>query len=379
MILGALAGSLAPQLISIYEPVGELFVRFLKFLVIPLVLASLVGGVVAIGDSKKLGSLGLKTLGYFVLTSVLAISLGLSLALLLEPGAAATGLSISTPSVAVAKVSLTEIIVSIIPTNPFQSLVEGQMLSVIFIAFLIGFSLLKAGDRAKNIISFFDSLDHVMMVITDWIIKVSPFGIFALLATMTASTGLYAFLPLVKYIAVVLIGLFLHGMLVIPSLVLLLSGKNPFSLFSSIFSSIATAFSSASSAAAFPMLVTQLEKKQDISGKTISFVLPLGITINMNGTALYQAVAAIFLAQYYGLTLSIDQLVVIIIITVLASVGAAGVPSAGLVTLTLILTTVGIPVDGIALIIGVDRLLDMCRTTINLWGNACACVILDQK
>ena len=389
MIVGVVSGWLLPELTVIYKPIGTLFIRALKFLIVPLVLASLVSGVVSLGDFNKLGRIGAKTFVYFLLTTLVAISTGLILAVLIQPGMV-EGIQTAATFSAPQKSSFIQVLYNIIPTNMVDALASGNMLAIIFMSILIGFGLTKLkslpiknedeknSNPAQPLINVFESINQLMMVVTDWVLRTSPIGIWALIAQLIATTGLATLKPLAIYIMTVLIGLLVHALVVIPVIVSIMTKKKPLDILRQNSAGVLTAFSAASSAASLPLVLQSLVSRTNVSQHVTSFVMPLGITVNMNGTALYQAVATVFIAQLYGIVLEPVQFLLILVTATLAAVSAAAIPSAGLITLTMILTTVGVPIEGIAIILGVDRIVDMCRTSVNIWGNCCASVVIDQ-
>lgn len=379
LILGVVAGLLFKDIAGITEPIGEIFIHLLRMIIVPLVLASIVVGMVSLGDVSKIGGLGLRTFIYFVFTTLAAIAIGLILAHIIKPGLAAD-ISIETSADMLSREipSIKSLLINIVPQNVISALAEEKMLSIIFFAVLLGGVLTSVPKKAKILIDIFDSVNDVMMKMTDVIMKLAPLGVFALMATMIAQTGVAAMKPLVMYIVCVLLGLFLHSIITLPLLLSVLAKFSPIKHLQNMIPALATAFSTASSAVSLPITMECLIDKSKVSEKVTSFTIPLGTTINMDGTALYQAVAALFIAQIYGIDLSLYQQIIIALTATFASIGAAAVPSAGLITMVMILNSVGLPIEGIGLIMGVDRLLDMFRSTVNLWGNACGAVIIDK-
>ena len=376
IILGAIFGIIFPNSLHLTAPIGTIFIRLLKMIIVPLVLASIVMGVVSLGDIRHVGKLGIRTFGLFMLTTLLSASIGLFLGHTLTPGLDANMGQVATLSQDIAPPTVSQILIDIVPKNIFQAFSESKMLSVIFFALLMGLALTAIGERGKPLLQFIDGLNSLMMKITDWVMAIAPIGVFALMASMIAKTGLKAFASLALYMICVVIGLFIHAFITLPSLLMVLSGFSPVVLARQLFTALATAFSTSSSAATLPITMDSLIKRTKVSSRITSFIIPLGTTINMDGTALYQAVATIFIAQVYGINISFSQMVIIALMTTLASIGAAAIPSAGIITMAMILRSVNVPIEGIGLIFAVDRLLDMCRTTVNVWGNACVTVIM---
>lgn len=274
---------------------------------------------------------------------------------------------------------LRDVIMNIIPDHPIRALIDGNMLQVIFMAVTFGFALrYLPRDISKPMISWFSSLNELMMVITGWVLALSPFGIAALIAELFATVGFVSLIPLIKYIFTVLLGLFVYGFVIVPIYCSALAKQNPLTMFRRLSVAIVTAFSTASSAASLPIALKSLMQRCQQPIEVASFVMPVGITVNMNGTALFQGIATVFIAQLYHVPLSLTHYVLILTTTLLAAIGTAAVPSAGLITLTLVLTTVGIPLEGIGIIIAVDRFLDMCRTSVNMWSNCVATMVLTR-
>ncbi|MBT5953723.1 dicarboxylate/amino acid:cation symporter [bacterium] len=363
--------------ISMVDSIGKIFVRLLKMIIVPLVLASIVMGIVSLGDTRHVGKIGMQTFVLFVVTTLISVSVGLVFATTLKPGLHA-GVSVEQVSeTAVASApSISQILVDIVPSNIFDAMANTSMLSIIFFAVLIGLAITSSGERGRPLLEIFDGLNQVMMKVTDWIMAFAPIGVFALLTGLVAKTGLSAFIPLGVYMGTVLIGLFVHAFVVMPLLLIVLGRYSPIKLARNIVTALATSFSTASSAATLPITMDGLIKNTKVSNRVTSFVIPLGTTINMDGTALFQGVATVFLAQASNVSLGVHEMVIIAVTATLASIGAAAIPSAGIVTLALILDAVGVPIGGISVILTVDRILDMCRTSINLWGNACVSVIV---
>lgn len=372
IIFGAVAGPAA----AVVKPLGDLFLRLIKFIIVPLVLASLVVGVASTGDVKQLGRMGGKTVAYYLLTTAFAVSLGLLLGNIMSPG---EGLNLKVEEAsaeAQEAPSVIDTILNIVPTNPLAALVEGNMLQTIFFALFIGIGISLVGEKAKPVYSFFEGLAEVMYKITSIVMAVAPIGIFGLVAPTVGEYGLSVLLPLMKVILAVAIGSILHAFVVYSLSVKVFAKMSPVKFFKGIAPASIVAFSTSSSAGTLPITIKSSEENLGVSKKVSSFVLPLGATINMDGTALYQGVCVLFIAQFYGLDLSIAQQLTIILTATLASIGTAGVPGAGLIMLTMVLTSVNLPLEGIALIAGIDRILDMFRTSLNVTGDASAAVIV---
>jgi proton glutamate symport protein len=377
IIAGVLTGLLLGDKTTHLKIVGDMFIRLLRMIIIPLILASMVTGIVSLGDIRKLGRLGLKTLIYYLVTTILAVGVGLVLVNLTKPGSrvemgAETAVDLSNREA----VSVVSIIEDIVPENLLEAMAADKVLSIIFFSLLLGVAISSIGEKGRLLVSFFESFNAVMMKITGWIMHLAPLGVFALMAYTIGTMGLSVVRPLAVYMATVILGLSIHGLVTLPLLVGIFGKYSPIKLMKDVFSAVATAFSTASSAATLPITMDCLQENTGVSNKVTSFVLPLGATVNMDGTALYEAVAAMFIAQAYGITLTVGQQFVIMTTATLASIGAAAIPGAGLVTMVIVLKAVNLPLEGIGMILAVDRLLDMLRTAVNVWGDSCGAAIV---
>jgi Na+/H+-dicarboxylate symporter len=396
MVLGVLAGlllgyfSTSPQyedtayakiadnLLSKLDFVGTLFIKLLKMIIIPLILASLVSGVASLGDARSLGRLGGKTFLYYMCTTVIAVAIGLLLVNIVRPGKRfdpenAPRTTIETES---EPPSITSVLEDIVPENIVDAMAKSSVLSVIFFSILLGTAIISAGEKARPLAAFFESLNVVVMKIVGWIMALAPLGVFALMGRMVGTLGLSVMKPLAFHMLTVLLGLAIHGVIILPLLLQIFARYSPVRFFRDMFSAVLTAFSTASSSATLPITMECVEVNTGVSNRVASFVLPLGATVNMDGTALYEAVAAMFIAQAYGIDLSIGQQVVIMLTATLASIGAAAIPSAALVTMVIVLRSVNLPMEGIGMIWAVDRILDMFRTAVNVWGDSCGTAII---
>ncbi len=355
--------------------VGKIFVASLKVLVVPLVFVSLVCGVCHLKEQSSLGWLSAKTIGLYLLTTAIAISLALSVALLVDPG---EGMALTSDSEfsAPEPTPLIDVLINIFPTNPFQAFSEGNMLQVIVFALLIGLAISQSGDAGERVAKRFSDWNEVLMTLVGLLMKLAPYGVFALVVTLFAERGFGAFAELALYMLTVVGVLFLHGALVYPALLKLLSGQSPRIFLKKLFPVQLFAFSTASSAATLPVTLKTVEQRLGVKNRVASFVVPMGATINMDGTAIMQGVATVFIAQAFAIDLAASDYLLVILTATLASIGTAGVPGVGLVTLALVLQQVGLPVEGIALIIGVDRILDMLRTAVNVTGDAAVATIV---
>ena len=359
--------------------VGQGFIKLMKMLVVPLVFCSLVCGSMSIGDTKKLGTVGARTLIFYLATTALAVTVALSVGNLINPG---VGLDMSTIKTNAASVetmkatSLTDTLLNIIPDNPINSLASGEMLQIIVFALIIGVILAKLGERAETVANFFSQFNDIMMEMTMMIMALAPIGVFCLISRTFANIGFSAFVPLAKYMIGVLIALAIQCFGVYQILLKIFTGLNPLKFIKKFFPVMAFAFSTATSNATIPLSIDTLTKKVGVSKKISSFTIPLGATINMDGTAIYQGVCVIFIATCFGVDLTIGQQLTIILTATLASIGTAGVPGAGMIMLAMVLASVNLPVDGIALVAGVDRIFDMGRTTLNITGDASCAIIV---
>jgi len=393
LVLGALAGLLLGPSIAVIRPLGDAFIRLITMIVVPLVFASLVVGVTSLGDIAKLGRIGAKTIGYYLCTTAIAITIGLGLANLIRPGSRlapeirdrlltdfAGEAEISLERVS-ERPSVVDTLLDVIPTNPVASLAEASMLQIIFFALLFGVALIYvAPEKREPIVRVFEGINEAMIRLVHIVMRFAPIGVFALIAAIIGQYGAGILGTLVVYSGVVLAGLLVHAGVVYPSAVRLLAGMGPRWFFKGIAPAQLVAFSTSSSNATLPVTMESVEENLGVSEEVSAFVLPLGATINMDGTALYQGVATIFIAQVYGLDLGLQEQLLVVLTATLASIGAAGVPGVGMITLALVLQTVGVPVQGIALILGVDRILDMCRTAVNITGDAsCAVVVASSE
>ena len=464
IVLGALVGGFLPHVGVSIEIIGDLFMSALKMLVIPLVMTSIICGISALGDIRKLGSLGRRTITYYLLTTSISVVLGLLLVNLVRPGSGVqsgeqlpgvgyaiagsqvildtplsrstygeqflvtlddqglqariescangalvvgewtdadgepagpepegTGLTVALgrPERLEGKSSnagevLGQVVRGIIPKNVFGAMAEGKVLPLIFFALLLGAVLTTLGEVGRPALRFFQSLNEAVMGLVYWVMLTAPIGIFGLIAARIGRAGGFeGFVPellaLGKYFATVVSGLAIHGIVILPVLLLLLGRRSPVQYARNMVTALLNAFSTASSSATLPLTMEAVEDRNGVSNKVSAFVLPLGATINMDGTALYEAVAAIFIAQVFGIDLTFGHMVVIFLTATLASIGAAGIPEAGLVTMLIVLTAVNLPTEGVALILTIDWLLDRFRTTVNVWGDAVGAGIIEAR
>lgn len=365
---------------GVIEVGGRIFLSSLKLLVVPMVFVSLVSGTGSLNDIKKLGRLGSKTFGFYMLTTALAIGLALLVANIIDPGMGFEMTSNTTATFEAKEApSLVEVIANIFPSNPIDSMARGEMLQIIVFAMLFGIGLTLAGESGKRVLNVFNDLNEIIMKMVLLLIELAPYGVFCLLTKVFASQGFSAVLPMAKYFFVVLFCLLLHVFLVYGSLLKILGGLNPLKFFKKFSEVQIFAFSTASSNATLPVNMEVTEKNLGVHNSVASFTIPLGATINMDGTAIMQGVATVFVAQAYGIDLSFSQYMMVILTATLASIGTAGVPGVGLIMLAMVFKQVNLPVEGIGLIIGVDRLLDMARTAVNVTGDSTVSLIVAKS
>jgi Na+/H+-dicarboxylate symporter len=366
---------------GVFYVIGNGFIRLMKMLVVPLVFCSLVCGSASIGDTKALGKVGGKTIIFYLTTTALAVTVAISVASLIKPGIGLNMDSIQKSETTVAEsTSAVDTILNIIPENPINSLAEGNMLQIILFALIVGILLAKMGERAELIANFLNQCNDLMMEMTLLVMKFAPIGVFCMISRTFANLGFNAFIPLLKYMAGVTIGLVIQCVVVYMLLLTIFTRLNPIRFLKKFFPVMAFAFSTSTSNATIPLNIDTLEEKIGVSRKISSFTIPLGATINMDGTSIMQGVAVIFAAQAYGIHLGVSGYLTVIATATLASIGTAGIPSVGLVTLSMVFSAVGLPVEAISLIMGVDRILDMMRTAVNITGDAvCTTIVAHQN
>lgn len=383
VILSKMPGSYIKDTVllgGIINVIGNGFTKAIKMMVVPLVFVSLVCGVSAMEDIKKLGRIGFKTMGFYLMTTAIAICISLALGVLLKPGAGLDLGTVASQSTTIAKnQSLSEIILNMIPSNPVESFAKGEMLQIIFFAMLTGVSISLVGEKAKPLKKLFECANEVCMKMVSVIMMFAPFGVFALITNTFSTVGIDAIGSLVKYILVVLLGMLLHVVVVYGGALKVFT-KVSFTGFVRKFTKVAAVtFSTASSNASVPVSL-ELMEEMGVSKSIRSFTIPMGATINMDGTAIMQGVAALFIAQVYGIDLGINDILTIVLTATLASVGTAGVPGVGMIMLSMVLQSVGLPLEGIGLIMGVERIIDMFRTTVNVMGdNTCTLVVASSE
>jgi len=380
---------LGVSFVSMFEYVGAIFLSALKMIIVPLITSSIIVGVAGIGSGGNIGQLGWRTLLFYAATTLAAILVGLVVINLIAPGyvdGAPAGeiLALDAPAQDIsAKIEgkgagdVAEVFKRMVPANIVKAAAEGQMLGLIFFAILFGYFMTHLEhDYAEPLFKFWNGVFHVMMKMTELIMKFAPIGVFGLIAGVVAETGFGAARPLAVFALAVVAALLVHSLVTLPVLLRYVGRVKPFTTLRAMSPAMLTAFSTSSSSATLPVTMDTLEQKVGVSNEVSSFVLPLGATVNMNGTALYECAAAMFLAQAYGLDLSLGVQFTIVMIALLTSIGVAGVPSASLVAIAIILNAVGLPVEAIGVLMVFDRVLDMCRTSVNIWGDACCATIV---
>ncbi len=387
LVLGGLFGYFFPNLTRYTNWMGEVFLRGLNMVIVPLIFCSVATGVANVGTAENLGRLGLKTLGYYVLSTFIAIVIGFILVQLLKPGVGADlGLTVPVEDISTGKESFGQTLINIVPTNIIKSMAEAHMLSIIFFAILSGFFITRVGEKSRVVLlDVLNAILDVIMKITLFIIMFTPLGVFSILAKVISQQILIGnqvseiIGSMGIYFLTVLLGLVIQGLVTLPLLVRVLGRANPMKHLKNMTTVILTAFSTSSSNATLPLTMETVENKSGVSNKIASFTLPLGATINMNGTALYECVAVMFIAQAYGIDLTMGQQIIVVFTALLAAIGSAGIPMAGLVMMAVVLNAVGLPLEGIGLVLAVDRLLDMFRTVINVYSDTCGAVIIARS
>ncbi|MBS5280954.1 MAG: dicarboxylate/amino acid:cation symporter [Butyricicoccus pullicaecorum] len=366
---------------GVFYVVGQGFLRLMQMLVVPLVLCSLICGASAIGDTKTLGKVGVRTVVFYIITTALAVAVALTVARIINPGMGMDLNSLQTTEtqIATTQTSMVDTLLDIIPKNPIESLATGNMLQIIVFAIIVGIILAKLGDKTQIVHNLFQQGNDIMMEMTMMVMSLAPIGVFCLIARTFSGMGFDAFQPLIKYMFAVMLALVIQCLGVYQILLKLFTGLNPIRFIKKFLPVMGFAFSTATSNATIPLSIDTLERKMGVSRRISSFTIPLGATINMDGTSIMQGVAVVFIAQAYGIALTPMDYVTVIATATLASIGTAGVPSVGLVTLSMVLTSVGLPIEGIGFIMGIDRILDMSRTAVNITGDAVCTTIVAQQ
>ncbi len=390
MILGAVTGWIITLLGNpdwaqiwltdgLFRVLGQVFIALLQMLVVPLVFVSLVCGSSSLSDPKMLGRVGGKTVALYLLTTGIAVTLALTAAAIFQPGLGASS-PVSTVQRQIAEATpFTQVIIDMVPKNPVAAMATAQMLPIIVFSVLLGIAITMSGSRGERISAWFQDINHVIMRLVTLVMRFAPYGVFALIANLAATSDLADFAAVGKYVMLVFAVLFLHALVVYPTLLTLIGRLNPLVFLAKMRAAMMFAFSTASSNATIPVTLETVEKRMGVSNKVASFTVPLGATINMDGTAIMQGIATGFIAQFYGIDLSLGQYLMVVAMVILASIGTAGVPSVGLVVLAGVLTQVGLPAEGIAMILGIDRVLDMTRTAVNITGDATVTTIVARS
>lgn len=384
-VVGLLLNMFTPGAYSVldpyvFDPLGQIFLNLISMLVVPIVFFSIVLGAAGLGDPKKLGRIGFKTIVYFLVTTSIAITIGLAIASVVQPGEAGTFDAENAEFSAEEAPPVSETLLNIIPKNPIEAMSQGDMLQIIAFALFIGLALAALGEKTKGIFNLFEQGNDIMMYLVHLVMKFAPYGTFGLIASAIGEQGWNAIQSMGSYMLCVLAALLIHCILTYGGTVLLLARKSPIWFFKNFAPAMTVAFSTSSSNATLPLSMEVAQTKLNIPKSVSSFVQPLGATINMDGTAIMQGVATIFIAQVYSIDLTMGELVTVVLTAVLASVGTAGVPGVGLIMLAMVLGSVGLPVEGIGLIIGIDRILDMTRTAVNISGDAaCALYVAETE
>ncbi|WP_173443935.1 dicarboxylate/amino acid:cation symporter [Selenomonas ruminantium] len=380
VVVGLIAGEPALPFINWWiAPIGTIFINLIKMMIVPVVFFSLVVGMTSLGDTKKLGRIGAKTVCLYLTTTAVAILIGFGIAGIVSPG---TGLDLTSNAAVKVKEapSLMQVFVAMIPANPIDAMAKAQILPVIIFSLFVGIGIVQVGgERAQLLIKFFDAAAEVTYKIIGIVMQFAPIGVFALLLPVVAKNGPAVLLPLMSVIACVAVGCAIHAVVVYSSLARIWGGHTPMEFFRGMSEAMMIAFTTCSSAAALPINMKNCQEKLGVSREVSSFVLPLGATINMDGTALYMGVCSLFIANVFGVDLTMGQILMIILTGTLASIGTAGVPGAGLIMLAMVLQTAGLPLEGLALVAGIDRVLDMFRTCLNITGDGAVTIVMDQE
>ena len=382
-VLGAFGGYYLPGVFEAIHFLGTIFLNALKMIVVPLIVASMIVGVTSLGDIRKLGRTSGKTLLYYLVTTAFSVLIGLVMVNVIMPGVGVnfTGSDVTDIIAQAQGKTLIDVLIGLIPPNIFASAVQGDILPLIVFSLVFGGVLTAIGDKGKPVIAFFEGVNVAMMKIVILVIYFAPVGVLSIIGLIVAEkremlgdivSGLG------WYVLTVLVGLLIHAFVVLPLILKLFGKKSPWDYAVNMGQALATAFTTASSSATLPITMELVEEKNKVDSRAASFVLPLGATINMDGTAMYEAVAAIFIAQIYGVDLSLGQQIIVFLTATLVSIGAAGIPHAGTVMMVFVLSAVGLPLEGIGLIWAIDWFLDRCRTTVNVWGDSVGAAVIGE-
>lgn len=378
LVLGVITGIILGPKATYLKPIGTIFLNAINMIIVPLILSSMTVGITTIHDPKKLGRVGIKTLILYLSTTLIATFLGVSLGEFFQPGHG-LALTPATPLNLAEAPSLGQILMNIIPSNPFAAMVNANVLQIIAFSLFLGAAINFAGPKGKPLLSVLESLADVMYRLTSIVMEFSPIGIFAIMAWVAGTFGVAVFLPLVKFLGIYYLACFVHVGVVFCGILWFLARLSPVPFFKGMRDAIMMAFSTCSSAATLPVAMHCVQENLGVSKNISSFVLPLGITVNMNGTAIFQAMSAIFIAQVYGIALEPQTYLMIMLIATLAAIGTAGIPGSGFIMLSVVFTTIGLPLEGLALIAGIDRLREMLATTLNILGDAVVTVYVAKS
>ena len=382
--MGGLCGWVFGKEMLIVDWIGEMFLDTLKMLVIPLIVSSMIVGITGLGDIRKVGKAGTITLVYFLSTSGIAVLAGIIVVNIMQPG---LGVELTTdiPGKVAGKesIGITDILESFVTPNLFESMAKMEILPIIMFSLVFGGVLTTLGEKGKLVISVFDGINIAIMKIVHLVMYFAPLGVFALVSSKLGAAGggdlfLAELLKIGKFAVTVILGLMIHALITLPAILYFVAKQNPLTYFKNMSAALTTALSTASSAATLPVTIECVEEENKISRRTTLFVIPLGATVNMNGTALYESIAAIFIAQMVGIHLGLGDQVLIFLTATLAAIGAAGIPEAGLVTMVIVLQAVGLPLEGIGMLLSIDWFLDRLRTSVNVWGDSIGAAVVDR-
>lgn len=376
MVLGVIAGMLLKQHAQLFKPVGEIFLNLISMVIVLLVLASMTLGVTSIHDPKKLGRVGLKTLAVYLTTTMIAIGLGLIAAHLFTPGSDLHWTTETKTVVIHEAPSISAMLLSVIPNNPVAALVESNVLQIIVFAIFLGIAINFAGEKGKPLLHLMDSLSDVMYRLTSIVMEFSPYGVFAIMASVIGSYGIEALYPLLKFLTIYYAVCLVHVLIVFCPILYFMAGLHPMPFFKGMRDAISVAFSTNSSSAALPVTMHCVQENLGVSKNISNFVLPLGSTVNMNGAAIFQGMSALFVAQAYGIELDLASQITIVVTAALSAIGAAGIPGSGFIMLSVVFRSVGLPIEGMALLAGIDRIREMMSTVINILGDAVTAVYI---